>query len=125
LKRTIKEQQAEDLPIVVHLIPPHLPYYCKEGREFLRDLGWRGKWQGHCAIRLTKWGQKNGFDYLQKLYRKSLKQVMKDLSKYVTEFEGKVIISSDHGECIGKYTNVYGHACNLNIVRYVPWLEVE
>jgi len=58
LKRTIKEQQAGDLPIVVHLIPPHLPYYCKEGRKFLRDLGWRDKWQGHCAITFEpKWGQ--------------------------------------------------------------------
>jgi len=74
---------------------------------------------------LTKWGQKNEFDYLQKLYRKSLKLIMKQLSKYVTELEGKIIVSSDHGECIGKYTNVYGHACNLNIVRHVPWLEVE
>lgn len=51
-------------------------------------------------------------------YRGNLKLVIEEENKLTEELEGKVVLTSDHGNCIGKY-GIYAHPPGLRVKELV------
>lgn len=73
--------------------------------------------------------QELGEDTLLKAYREDLKYVLSIVSKLSNRLPGKIVISTDHGECLGEGGR-YGHgnfnpSLNNRILKTIPWLEVD
>lgn len=69
---------------------------------------------------------REGRDSLHQAYEKNLKIALTHVAKLVEELPGKIVITSDHGECLGEEGR-YNHKPGLHIPALVevPWLEVE
>jgi hypothetical protein len=65
-------------------------------------------------------------DEILDLYKHNLERALESISKIVDDLEGKIVITSDHGESLGE-KDVWGHRLesNLPVLREVPWLEIE
>jgi hypothetical protein len=66
-----------------------------------------------------------------KAYRETLEITLDELKPWVTELDGKVVISSDHGNLMGEWigpipTRGYGHPPSIfhDMLLNVPWLEL-
>ncbi|PTD94184.1 hypothetical protein C9439_03815 [archaeon SCG-AAA382B04] len=69
--------------------------------------------------------EKFGKDTLREAYKENLESVLKETKTLIRNLNGKIIITSDHGELLGE-KDLYGH-CGSNknpILREVPWLEI-
>ena len=67
-----------------------------------------------------------GLRGIKKRYKNNLKIVLKNVNNLVDSLEGKIVITSDHGEAFGE-EGEYLHPYNSNnpVLREVPWLEVK
>lgn len=63
---------------------------------------------------------------LLRFHEENLRHVMVSIQKIVKEVDGKVIITSDHGEAYGEQ-GIWGHHIETHIppLVEVPWLEVK
>jgi hypothetical protein len=134
--------------LIVHYLQPHYPYLTLRGVKFKRRvmermagfIRWRlvdlfGKEKGlRFGVRLKLppppsseqlVARRIGLDGIKKAYEDNLRAVMKNVAILINHLQGKIIITSDHGELLGE-EGQYGHD-----VRYrtrplveVPWLEV-
>jgi len=117
---TIKLHRDEKFNrVIAHYIQPHPPYESKS-REEGRDLT---DFEYTPMDYLRNGGNKNK---PWKAYISDLKWVLKDVKELTENIDGKVAITSDHGEAFGEY-KFYGHAPGMlhPQVRRVPWLEIE
>lgn len=59
-------------------------------------------------------------------YTDNLTLVLKEVENLIPFLEGKIVISSDHGNCIGEY-GLHQHPGGFRIkpLIEVPWLEVK
>jgi len=69
---------------------------------------------------------------LEKAYEDNLKLVLMHVEDLLSHLRGRVVITSDHGEGLGKPLRdgdkpAYGHLCGRNEleVRLIPWCVVE
>lgn len=66
---------------------------------------------------------------LQKAYRDNLRLVLSEVKRLIKYLDCKVVISADHGEHLGEYTNEivqYFHPDETHpILRKVPWFVVQ
>lgn len=69
--------------------------------------------------------RKAGTEGVKKAYRKNLERALKSLEDLLERVEGKVVITSDHGELLGEYGR-FGHDLSpkTELVE-VPWFEVD
>ncbi|MFC3958830.1 hypothetical protein [Halovivax cerinus] len=70
---------------------------------------------------------KNGTrDAALALYEENLRIALEDIADLVTELDGRVIVTADHGEAFGE-EGVWEHHIETHIpaLMEVPWLEVE
>lgn len=110
--------------LLIHDIPPHLPYCTDDGRKFLdKHTNW------YTVIRdLRDYGNKNGWKTLRHHYKESARQTLLTIlnCEWIKKM-GDLIITADHGEMIGEaYT--YGHSfihVNNPVLRVVPWMMVN
>lgn len=67
-------------------------------------------------------GKKNVENY----YEKDLRLALENVSRLVSDLDGKVIVTADHGEAFGENGD-YGHPkfSDNPVLRNVPWLEVK
>lgn len=125
----IGEEMADKHPnkrILIHFLQPHLPFIGEFGRETFNvdDFKfWREV--------VTKQIQTNEAD-IWKAYEENLIQTLPHVAGVVENLEGKTVISSDHGQIIGKWIypflqKEYGHPDGIYIddLVNVPWLECE
>lgn len=63
---------------------------------------------------------------LQELYEENLRTVFEAVKDLTEKLDGKIIITSDHGEAFGE-DGEWGHSrgVDIPILRTVPWFEVE
>lgn len=63
---------------------------------------------------------------LWRAYRANLEHALADVGRLVENVDGRVVISSDHGNCLGEW-GVYGHPRNapLPSLKRVPWIELD
>jgi len=65
-------------------------------------------------------------DKIEKAYKENLRIVWKEVEKLKHALQGKIIVTSDHGNLIGEY-GIYGHGGPLRaegLVK-VPWATIK
>lgn len=99
---------------IIHYIQPHSP--------FIGDpqLGGGFRWQDE-----VKNGKMN-IEEVKKAYVGNLKLVLKYVKKLFPHLEGKVVVTSDHGEAFGEL-GMYSHPPRMYIkpLLEIPWLVVD
>lgn len=122
-------KQKPDDKYLVHLLPPHLPFYHGKGAELMSQLNLTGL---TIYKAVQAWGKKNGFEKLQQYYTEQINAVSDLLlSKlHLLPVETKIVVSSDHGELIGFDGWQYDHPPNPNeaqaeLLHNVPWFEID
>lgn len=113
--------------LVIHDIPPHIPFCGEKGVKFLERLI-PGKDQ-HITPRLADYGRSaaNRFAELRGYYKEGARKTLHTIltCEWLRE-RGGLVITSDHGEMIGE-ANQYGHSLNYPnapILREVPWMVI-
>lgn len=114
--------------LLIHDIPPHLPYCTDEGLSFLKQIA--PKKTVNIVIQLMHYGRNNkdGFKTIRHHYKESARKTLKTIlaCDWLRE-RGELVITSDHGEMIGE-GGFYGHSVNyksLGVLRHVPWMTVN
>lgn len=129
---TLKYLENEKVPNkrhLIHFIPPHLSYIGPKGRAFLKKIkaidNRRMPIFRNIYNAIQDYGRKNGWDELKVYYKESIKTILDIILRREYLFDGKVIITSDHGELIGENGN-YNHDWDRDktgVLRKVPWFE--
>jgi len=109
---------------LIHLLPPHLPYVFGQGGKFMENL--KG---GNVYHKVQTWGQKNGFEKLREYYQEQVLGVLKLIETNLHLFNGKILITADHGELLGEQSQ-YDHPPNAGewqepYLYEVPFFEVN
>lgn len=127
----VSQDLYSDKRRIIHFLQPHYPYLNLQDsgmtdivlKFFYKKINSNSYPLGYIAWR---YGEKN----LKKHYKKILERVLETVSNLVEHLDGKVVISSDHGEMLGE-SGRYGHSgyerwsdFDHPILRNVPWLEV-
>ena len=118
--------------LLVHLIPPHLPYQGQKGKKFLDRIGaskegeelWDVKFgENNIQKRVENYGRKHDWDELKEYYKENIEFALPEVETYIRHTTRKVIVTSDHGDLIGE-DNLYGHSQYRPLLTEVPWLEI-
>ena len=129
VKRLISNGSAKKM--IIHYIQPHFPYI--GDRKFLEiDAKWSMDEFRYAVPKPNeriRWAIKAGIvtvEDLKNAYRNNLRLVLRYVRKLLDHLEGKVVITSDHGELLGE-DGLFLHECHYNhpILRTVPWLEIK
>lgn len=121
-----------DQRLLIHLIPPHLPYQGLKGKEFINRIGKKegdGLWDvkfGKNSIQdiIENYGRDGNWDELRTYYIENIEFVLPEIKRYIENTVRKVVVTSDHGELLGE-KDFYGHSHEHHILMEVPWLEVK
>jgi hypothetical protein len=113
----LKTNESERL--LVHYTVPHAPFrhkmeYYSTSDDSLSSDVWNGLESGE-------------FEYedVWKDYGQNLLRGLNEVDKLVKAIDGKILLTSDHGNLMGEYGQ-YGHIAGLfPPVRRVPWVWVE
>lgn len=117
--------------MIIHYMQPHHPFVLAprlvEGG--LRRLRSQVKSEVIPGVKkiwdLAKEG-KVDLDQIKNGYASNLKLVLKEAKKLVRELDGKIIVTSDHGNCFGEYW-LYEHPHGIHVkpLIEIPWLIIE
>lgn len=67
-----------------------------------------------------------GRDGLLKAYRENLQIALEDITRAISDIDGQVVLTADHGEFLGESGNYWHQSgSHHDAVRTVPWFEVE
>lgn len=119
--------------LIIHYMQPHHPFI---GKVLIKEAGWKSERNN---ILYKRQLNKNGkvwdlvenkildLDFVYTAYIENLKLVLSYVEKIVPYLNGKICITSDHGNLFGKYGFLYGHPCNSNCIDLisVPWFEIS
>lgn len=114
-----------DKRMIIHYIQPHHPFIGKN--KIIVDGMSKG--EGIFGIGEDPWlvlarGELSE-KKVWKAYKDNLKLVMGEANKLKEKFDGKIVLTSDHGNCIGEY-GIYGHPYEVRIPELVkvPYVEL-
>lgn len=123
----------ESKRIIVHYMQPHDPPIGPTGRALLSEndiSGMRSDVDERYIGALVDGVISR--DDAKKAYRETLSLVLQDVQTLLESIDGKVVISSDHGEMFGEkpyrfLPELYEHYNNPKTVELckIPWLEIE
>jgi hypothetical protein len=127
-------EKYPDKRLILHFMQPHRPYLgptAEKLRERVNLIGFRNKGDG-----LQIWGaakeKKVTIEEVRRAYSESLDIVLDVVNSFLSEIDGKSVITSDHGEMLGERvfpftSRVWGHSEGFSTptLREVPWLEIE
>mgnify|MGYP002277526645 CR=1 FL=1 len=112
--------------ILVHYLQPHAPYIGPTGAEELPcDYlnFWSSFKSGEIDVELS---------VARRAYRENLEIVLKDVERLLSEVDGKIVLTADHGEMLGERTGLlptkkYGHPSGVYTPELVevPWFVHE
>ena len=108
--------------IIVHYTEPHAPFLHCVGKYESRGLepgGTQNVWAG----------LENGIYDRNEIwddYGQNLLRVLDEVEAIIRNSEGKIVVTSDHGNAMGEW-GIYGHPANvpINVIRNVPWAETD
>ncbi len=98
--------------LIVHFMQPHVPFVAPETDLEIDELNaWEAAMRG-----------KISHEEVQEAYKENLVFVMGFVEDLVDDLDGKVAITSDHGNLLGE-GGLYGHPHNHTVkpLREVPW----
>lgn len=121
---------------IVHLLPPHVPHLIKDGKTLPPDSPYR-------TYEAVRKGEVDG-ETMRAVYRENLSYVLDAIDPLLQYVDGKVVVTSDHGELLGEglpwWVKLihprwgitegekfdWGHYEYVNApeLRDVPWLEL-
>jgi hypothetical protein len=118
--------EHQDKRALLHLLPPHLPYYYEEGQRFLlKTFNKQSLEDGRIYTVIQNYGRTHGWVDLIKNYIKSISTTLKIVLE--KDWGTNTIISSDHGELIGE-GGYYIHSLPSHgeepKLRVVPWVTL-
>lgn len=95
-----------------HNLPKPAKYYLREA------LGMENQYR--------KFAKQVGEEKVKDLYTKDLRLALAEVEKLIEELDGKVVVTSDHGESLGENYD-WGHPLKSKnpVLIEVPWLEVK
>lgn len=103
--------------VMVHFMQPHFPPICLSPIQHIYepDMTWRLQRDGHMTL-----------ENLRLLYEDSLSLVFAWALRLCNVLNGRIIVTSDHGNLFGEY-GLFAHPRQLRILELVkvPWLEIE
>lgn len=108
--------------LLVHLVPPHLPYWAPQGLEFTQELKRAGFDEVTCYT-VRDYGRANGWEKPRLCYWENVLETL----RCIVAREGlpqPVVISADHAEIIGEGGD-YIHNRDLPGIQIVPWFELQ
>lgn len=125
VKRVCKKYKGKRF--IIHYFQPHHPFVGKfrlKDEELLRKVlskkiaeptTWDFFEIGCCAK-----------EEMWEAYKSNLEYVLLEVKKILRYLRGKVVITSDHGNCFGEY-GIYEHVPGLRIEELVkvPWVEIK
>lgn len=135
----------KDYRIVAHYVQPHAPYIMFKNitkiisesslSKDVTDIALRrfGYFTGKFAIdHILLSILKEYFNdatrvniVLRKAYEENLHWVLRYVSQLVSEVDGRVVITTDHGELLGEYGLYFHMTLPLPQLRIVPWFIVK
>lgn len=100
--------------MIIHYMQPHRPFVGKKSLRGEDDV-----WG------LLSKGELNK-EKVWEAYKSNLKLVMREVKKLGQELKGKVVLTSDHGNCMGEY-GIYDHLAEIRIEELVkvPWVILK
>lgn len=122
--------------IVVHYLQPHYPFVQRPDLQFT-DFAGTDEWEVEGDPRASDvWeALRKGIvteSEVRSGYRSNLNYVAGEVERLLSEIEGKVVVTSDHGNLFGKYTfpvpiKEFGHSSGLPqpSLATVPWAVRE
>ena len=131
------KERYPDKRLIVHYIQPHAPWIGKiriSGKElgisYDSPIDWYNR---NMKIGLGLWGiweividKGIGLNLIKKAYVENLKLVLSEVEKLVKELDGRIIVTSDHGECLGEHFLVeHPEGIYVKELVEVPWLIIE
>lgn len=110
--------------MIIHYIQPHQPHIVTNAKS----TGWEkpgSKSKVNDVMELAAIGKINKTDAIRG-YILNLKIVLEEIKILINNLSGKVVITSDHGECFGEHF-IWGHPEGLRFKELldVPWLEIN
>lgn len=134
---TAAEAAHEQYPnkrLILHLMQPHRPYLgemAQRLRERVNLVGYRNEGPG-----LQIWGavkeNKVTPDEVRTAYAESLDIALEEVMDFISDIDGKSVITADHGEMLGERvlsftSRVWGHSegFSTRTLRKVPWVAIE
>ena len=125
--------------IIAHFIQPHIPFI-GDTQLSIDEIGMRSKDvalnddpfndSGYQAWEAAEIGEVD-MDTLTDAYYDNLRVVLKHIEPTIRSMEGRTVITSDHGNCLGELQypipiRHYGHPKNVFTpeLREVPWLRI-
>ena len=128
----------DDFPnkrIIIHYMQPHMPLIGDEGHQFMFDNelcnGQSREW-----LKIS-WALRYGLidisdRELYRLYEENLRVALESIENLITDIDGKIVVTSDHGELLGDRVGVipmkgYMHPTPLHVepLLKVPWFEIS
>jgi len=150
-----------DKKLIVHYLQPHFPYITLTGAQFKRSMEVRMAESIRTIQKSIQWRLVNllgtekdarfgrqqklpstpsphqlvtrtlGLEGLKKSYEDNLRIVINHIARLIDHLEGRIVITSDHGELLGE-EGQFGHSPRYvppgfrsQPLLEVPWLEVE
>jgi len=110
--------------IIVHFMQPHEPFLSEHGQWVSDRLKWKGN-QYHLPAAVS-------LDDLQRAYQENLNVVLTHVNALIEEINGKIVVSSDHGELLGERLSPipirgleHPEKIYEDVLLCVPWLEID
>lgn len=129
--------------VIAHFMQPHTPYFgdkADEIRERVADDGLIVRSRQpekveqyslddeNVVVSLTEAAERGyvSHEEIKEVYVENLRLVLEHVESLVSELNGKIVISSDHGEYLGENGKL-GHPKYSygEVVRKVPWLVID
>ena len=114
-----REREPERL--IVHYVQPHHPFLSVDGFEAATF----GPDSSDTVVDALRKGRIER-DRFMSAYRDNLRAVLDDVGLLLSNVDGEVAITADHGDALGEW-GVYDHPVGFlhPAVRTVPWVEAE
>jgi hypothetical protein len=118
-----------DKQMIIHTIPPHLPFISPTGVELqvklktmIEEAGFIGGGPTVYTM-IEEYGRQGHWDELRQCYRESIAHSLLLMEPYMKDLPHPIIITADHGEMIGEFTR-YNHNAICPAITNVPWLKL-
>lgn len=122
------KERYPDKRLIIHYLQPHAPWIGKTRisiDEKARNNTWSKFIEQGKIWALIEEGIIN-IELAKKAYEDNLKLVLEEVKKLIEKLDGKIVITSDHGECFGEKF-IFEHPAGIYIKELVevPWLVIE
>lgn len=114
--------------LIIHYMQPHQPYIGKTRLTVPMDKpkpSPRGSGFFRTSRRIRKMLRKENNSYLENAYKDNLILVLEWFAKLIPFLKGRIVVTSDHGENLGRGGPVHPCGNRSSALRDVPWFLVD